>query len=139
MPSEKKIERWCQMVSAVDSRVVFKLGMDEGVRWDTEPPYPELRLVEVEESHVRRTMLQRSIVEATEPETEDGVYLIVERLVAELEDGREVELQKYVGPVPEGQEPAHPGNVCRACEVEICDESEIVLYEGEPYHRRCMS
>jgi hypothetical protein len=139
VPSEEKIDRWCQMLSADDCAFSFGLGLQAGAKWEAHPPYPDLKLVSVVEPHVRRIVLQEAVLEVSDPETGDGAYLRMKRFVAELEGGQEMELNRVVEPVPDGSEPALPGNVCRACDLEIVDESEVVMYEGEPYHRRCMS
>ena len=138
MISDEKEARWCEMISASDSRFDFELGLDpeKGVRWRGEPPYPDLKLRECKEVQVRRFVSQTMVVTASVPEDSDQTELIIDRLVAELEGGRQVELVRTARPA-EREEVLDP-DVCRACEGKIVDKSETVMHEGEPYHRRCM-
>lgn len=138
MASNKRLEAWCEMIAAQDSDVQFVLGMEKGTAWETKPPYPDLEVAEAKDIHVRRIVFQDQLIRASMPETDESGYIRVARLVAELEDGQEIELSKTAEPASDDS-PANPGNICCACETLIVDESEIVLYEGKPYHRRCMS
>ena len=138
MISDEKGQRWCDMLAAADSRFEFRLGLDpeSGVKWRGEPPYPDLVLREVKEVQVRRFVSQTITVSASVPEDADQADIIIDRLVAELESGEEVELARSARPAV-GKEVLRP-NECRACSEVIVDDSEVVMYEGEPYHRRCM-
>lgn len=138
MTSEARLQAWCEMIMAHDSDVQFELGLKKGAVWDTKPPYPDLEVVETKDMHVRRIVMQESMLRARMPETDDEGYIKVSRLVAELENGQELELNRTAEPASDDS-PDEPDNICRACDLQIVDDSEVVMHEGKPYHRRCMS
>ncbi len=139
MISDVKLRRWCEMISAADSKFGFQLGIKHGTKWEVEPPYPDLEVASAKETHVRRLVLQELVVSASVPEDDDAADLVVTRLVAELEGGREVELNRHAQAAGEDVEAEIPMDVCCACGERICDPSIREMYEGKPYHKRCIS
>lgn len=138
MTSERKLLTWSEMIAAQDSVIQIPLGVEKGSQWETKPPYPDLEAIAVKEKHVRRLVMQDITMMASMSETgEEGLIRVV-RLVAELEGGEEIELSKSATPIS-SDEPAEPDYKCRACGAMIVDDSECIIHEGKPYHRRCMS
>lgn len=135
--SDKKIQKWIEILSANDSDVLFTLGIAKGTVWHTKPPYPELKAVESEEIQVRRFVRQKMILEASAPEDGAAAHITVNRFVAELENGDEYELFNMITP-SEQEEVTYPDDVCFGCGEKIPDESEAVLFGKRYYHKRCM-
>lgn len=139
MISDKKLERWCELLGASDSKFVFQLGIDSGVRFDATPPYPDLVVQDSSIVHVRRVVVQEIVVTATVPEDHDQAEIMVQRLVAELETGQELELMRTAQPVAESEKNVDM-SVCGACGEPLAgeiDEFNTVVIEDAPYHRRC--
>jgi hypothetical protein len=118
--------------------VEIDLSVCAPTHWETSPPYPELKAVKASISHVRMIALQEITVEASEPESAIGGQILVQRLVAQLENNQEIELMRSAAPVT-GEEAHIEDGICKACGVPFADESQIEIYEGEQYHKTCMS
>ena len=138
MPTDERIERWCQLLTAADSLFEFKLGLATGTSWKARPPYPNLKALGTKDVHVRRFVLQQLDLEVSVPEDDDVANIAVERLVAELEDGREVEIARTAKPATV-QQSAIDNNVCPACDDQIVNMDDAQEHEGVLYHKRCMS
>lgn len=130
------MKRWCELLGASDSAFEFKLDIESGTRWETNPPYPDLCVRSVDMVHVRRFVVQRAVVTASVPEDFDQAEIVVQRLVAELENGQELEMMRDAYPAKSAEKSVDPG-VCESCGNNIVDEMDVIWIEEKPYHRRC--
>lgn len=133
------MRRWADVLGDVAAPYDLKLGLEPGTRFDARPPYPDVRILDVEEVYVRRVVLQRMLVAAFTPE-DDGSpkeQLEVLRLVAELEGGEELEIHRTARPLEPKEVPADKGK-CAACGVAI-PHGEAVETEDGAFHPRCVA
>ncbi len=129
-------DTWAQLIAEPD-RYQMDLNMEDGTRWESKPPYPDMEVLSTSTTHVRRTVLQDVSVEVRADERQKIRRYIVRRLVAELENGEEIELQRFVIPATELPEDSIDLTICGSCGGRIPD-GDAEVHEGVAYHRRCM-
>ena len=128
---------WSKLVTHPSGPYDITLAVKIGDELAAPPPYPYLRVVEVELVQARRLVWQMVTVDADDPERAGtGERLRFGRLVAELEGGGEVELDRHALPTEDPAPAADPGT-CGACGQRI-PQGTAVEHDGGFYHRRCM-
>lgn len=129
------------MLASIEAPYEFTLGMGAGTRFPARPPYPDLAVLEADDVHVRRVVLQRVVVDASAPEDQGAkehrqAYEVL-RLVAELEGGAEMEIHRTATEVSGSKDRPIDPTRCAACNRPI-PHGEGITASGRAYHRRCI-
>jgi hypothetical protein len=137
--SESRHARWLAAVQAPDAPHDLSLAAAAGDELRAAPPWPDLTVLGVEVTHVRRLVMQSVTVRAHAIDEGDGhVDLVIARLVAEVEGDAEIEIMRVVTPAGVEAALAPDLTTCTACARPII-RGEAVELDGGAYHRNCLS
>lgn len=131
-----KMAKYHEMLGAADCPYEFSLEVSEGTVYRGRPPYPDLTVLSVDDSHIRELRWQRILVRADNFEMKSEDVQIM-RLVAIIEGGGEIEMQRVA--VPAELMPEEPSDraKCVACGDRIPFGAGIEV-DGKWYHEgRC--